>query len=134
MTSLQLFESIQVKLDGSGNGQARLSPYGARNGGLYWTVDAVAVSVETNVLEAVCSVYVSYGVISPDANNLVGTTVTGSTGDTCGVGQDIRPGDWIIVKWTGGDAAKIATARITGSIYPPGVSSGPTNIRTSDRT
>src|SRR6266568_4621969 len=121
---LQLFENVQVRLDGSGNGQVKLSPYGARNGGLSWGVDAVAVSVETQVLEALCSVYVSYGVIQADPTTLVGTTVTGSTGDTCGVGQDIRPGDWVLVKWFGGDAGKIATARITGTVYPPG-SGGP---------
>jgi len=120
--TLQLFENIQVKLDGSGNGSAKLTPYGARNSGLTWDVDAVAVSVSTNVNEAVCSVYISYGNIQADATTLVGTTTTGSTGDTCGVGQTIRPNDFIIVKWTGGDANQIATARITGTVNPQGVS------------
>jgi hypothetical protein len=117
---LQLFENIQVKLDGSGNGSAKISPYGARHSGLTWEIDAVAVSVATNVKESQCSVYISYGNIQSDPTTLVGTTITGSTGDTCGVNQNIRPGDWVIVKWTGGDANQVATARVTGIIYPMG--------------
>jgi len=121
VTNLQLYEDIRVKLDGSGNGTARITPYGARNGGLSWDVDAIAVSVETQVAEAVCSVYISYGQILADPSTLVGTTITGSTGDTCGVGQEIQPGDYISVVWTGGDAGKYAVARITGLVNPPGV-------------
>lgn len=117
---LQLQESATVVLDGSGNGQARISPFGPRNGGLTWDVQAVAVSATSNVIEAQASAYVAYGVCQATADNLVGQTATGSSGDTCGLGVTLQPGDCIIVKWTGGDVGARATMRLVGTINPPG--------------
>jgi len=125
-------DQVQVKLDGSGNGTARISPGQAgspgsgvgasRNSGLLWNVTGVGVSVSTNTSEAQCSVYISYGVLSSTSSDFLGQTSTGSTGDTCNVNTTLKPGDWITVKWTGGDANAIATARILGTVTPPGVS------------
>ena len=122
-------ERATVVLDGSGNGTARITP-GApspgggvgvgRNSGLSWDVTGIAVSVSTNNLEATASAYVSYGVQSATQDDFVGSTVTGSSGDTCTVSSQLRPGDWITVVWKGGDSGGIATFRVLGTVNPPG--------------
>jgi hypothetical protein len=126
-----LHEQASVKLDGSGNGTVRISPglpgapgsgVGAsRNSGLLWNVTGIGVSVVTNTAEAVCKAYISYGVQSAAAGDFQGQTQTGSTGDTCTVNASLRPGDWITLVWSGGDANAVATARIFGTVTPPGV-------------
>lgn len=124
-------DSVSVILDGSGDGTARITPgqpaqgggVGAgRNSGLTWNVTGVAVSVSTNVSEASCSVYLSYGIQSASQNDFQGTTITGSTGDTDTVTAQLRPGDWLTAVWSGGDAGSVATMRVIGTVNPPGVS------------
>lgn len=132
-----LNDSASVTLDGSGNGVARWTPGqsasgvanagGAgpgRNSGYSATVTGVAVSVATNVAEAACSVFVSFGIQSTTANDFQGQTQAGSTGDTCTVNTGpLRPGDWVTAKWTGGDAGQLATAKIFGTVSPPSTGS-----------
>jgi hypothetical protein len=114
-----LNESAQVVLDGSGNGTARLSPQGTRYSGYVWNPVNLYVNVSTNVNEASATAYVSYGIQSNAATDAIGSTVLGSTGDTCGMTQNVKPGDWITVKWTGGDPGSVATMRVTGSVQLP---------------
>lgn len=132
MTDYPLNESASVKLDGSGNGVARISPgqpgapgsgVGAsRYSGLMWLLQGVAVSAATAANDAQASCYISYGIQSATAADLQGSTPTGSSGDTCTVTAVLRPGDWITVKWTGGDPNVVATMRVFGTVSPPGVS------------
>lgn len=127
----QLREPVSVILDGSGNGKAVISPGqaaspgsgvgAARNSGLVWDVEGVSVKVATNVKEATAKCYISYGILSQTDDGFKGQTQTGSTGDTCTVSESLRPGDWITVIWSGGDAGAIATMRVNGTITPPGV-------------
>jgi hypothetical protein len=127
-----LNEQVAVTLNGSGNGTARISPgqpgapgsgVGAsRNSGLQWQLSGVAVSVLTNVAEAQAACYISYGIQSNGPADLQGQTQEGSTGDTCSVTAVLRPGDWVTVVWTGGDAGVVATMRVFGTVTPPGVS------------
>jgi hypothetical protein len=129
-SALDLNETATVTLNGSGNGTARISPGqpgapgsgvgAARNSGLLWNLAGIAVSVATNVKEAQASAYVSYGIQSQTPGDFQGQTQTGSTGDTCTVTASLRPGDWITVEWTGGDAGAVATMRVFGTITPPG--------------
>lgn len=99
-----------VTLNGSGNGTARLGPQRVKE---HWQVTGVGVKVATNVLEAQCSVYVG---TSAGSGTFLGTTATGSTGDTCGVaGMDIQPGQSIFAVWTGGDAGETATLTVFGT-------------------
>jgi hypothetical protein len=125
-----LNESVNVKLNSSGNGIARISPgqpgapgsgVGAsRNSGLVWNLQGVAVSVITAVSNAIAKCFVSYGIMSATAADLQGTTQTGSTGDTCTVTAQLRPGDWVTVTWAAGDANAVATMRVFGTVTPPG--------------
>lgn len=129
---LDLNEPATVVLDGSGNGTAKISPGqpaapgsgvgAARNSGLLWHLAGIGVKVATNTNEAVAKAYVSYGIQSATDNDFQGQTQTGSTGDTCTVTATLRPGDWVTVKWTGGDAGQVATMRLFGTITPPGAS------------
>jgi hypothetical protein len=126
-----LSENFTVTLNGSGNGTARISPgqpgapgsgVGAgRNSGLLWNVDGVAVSVATNTAESNANAFVSYGIMSAGPPDLQGNTQQGSTGDTCTFSASLRPGDWITVTWTGGDPGQVATARVFGTVTPPGM-------------
>lgn len=119
LITADLNESFSVKLDGSGNGIARISPVGTRYSGFQWRPAMLFVSVATAVLQAQATAYVSYGIQSNQPTDAIGNTALGSSGDTCGMSQKIKPGDWISVKWTGGDPNQIATARITGEIDVP---------------
>jgi hypothetical protein len=114
-----LNESAQVVLDGSGNGIAKLSPHGTRYSGYSWLPVNLYVTVATNVKEAQATAYVSYGILSSTPTDAIGQTATGSTGDTCGMTQTVKPGDWISVRWTGGDAGQVATMRVTGKANIP---------------
>lgn len=133
--SYPLTDSVSVTLDGSGNGVALWTPGltgtgvrsagGAspgRNSGLTASVTGVSVSVATNTKEAEATAYVSFGIQSTGQNDFQGQTQSGSTGDTCTINTgDLRPGDWITVKWQAGDPGQIATMKILGTINPPGV-------------
>lgn len=130
MLTDDLDENLSILLDGSGNGTAQLTPGQAgspgsgvgasRYSGLVWQLSAVAVSVATNNKEAQASCYVSRGIQAANANTFQGQTQQGSTGDTCTVTANLRPGDWIIVKWAGGDPGAVATMRVTGTVQLPG--------------
>lgn len=129
-----LNESVSIKLNGSGNGTARISPgqpgapgsgVGAsRYSGLEWNLQGVAVSAGFTAAQAQASCFISYGVQSAGPQDLQGQTQTGSTGDTCTVTATLRPGDWVTVSWTGGDANAVATMRVFGTVTPPGVGGG----------
>lgn len=99
----------QVTLDGSGNGIASIGPQRVRE---HWQLNSVSVSVATNTKEAQCSVYMGT-VIGP--STFFGQTFTGSTGDTCGIGQDMQTGMRIFAKWTGGDPGSVATVIANGT-------------------
>lgn len=132
-TQYQLVESVTVVLNGSGNGTARWTPglraSGAnaggaspgRNSGYSVSLTSVAVSVATNVAEAVAKTYVSYGIQSATSYEFIGQTQLGSTGDTCTITATLRPGDWVTSVWSGGDAGVVATMTVQGSATPPGV-------------
>jgi hypothetical protein len=120
-----LDENFSVILNSSGNGSAKISPYGTRYSGYSWQPSMLYTSVApvppatVIVNNASAVAYVSYGVQSATPRDAIGATQTGSTGDTCGMTQNVRPGDWITVVWTGGDAGAIATARLTGKVTIP---------------
>jgi hypothetical protein len=109
-------QTAQVTLDGSGNGQVSLGPTRARE---HWQVSSVGVNVSTNNNEAQCSVFV--GVPGGLFAQFYGQTVTGSTGDTCGMADtDVQPGQVVTAVWKGGDAGAIAVMTIFGT-YTIGV-------------
>jgi hypothetical protein len=97
-----------VTLDANGNGIASTGPARVRE---HWQVSSVYVTVSTNVLEATCTVFVGTTLGSATA---FGTTFTGSTGDTCGVGIDIQPGMRVWAQWKGGDPGSTGQLNVTG--------------------
>jgi hypothetical protein len=134
-------EGATVTLNGSGNGTARWSPgqppSGAASGGIGigrtsgYTADVTAVAVSVApapgnpviILEAQASLFVSFGIQSATPSDFQGQTVSGSHGDTCTLtgNAPLRPGDWITVTWSGGDAGALATMKIFGTVNPPGI-------------
>jgi hypothetical protein len=132
-------ETRSVVLNGSGNGSAMWTPGQAgapgsgvgasRSSGYTVDVTAVAVSVapapgNTAIInQAQAALYVSYGIQSATPSDFQGQTPTGSTGDTDTLTGNaaLRPGDWITVKWSGGDAGATATMQVMGTVNPPGV-------------
>jgi hypothetical protein len=100
-----------VVLDGSGNGTASVGPTRVRE---HWQLSAAAVAVNQNPTnQAVCQLYVGS---APNNQNFVSQTLTGSSGDTCGLGGvDIQSGMKVWAKWTGGDAGQLATVTVIGT-------------------
>jgi hypothetical protein len=108
---VQLREFATVKLDGSGNGTAKVGPLSARE---TWQPQNVAVSATSNVKEASCNIYVGDRVA---ASNFRDATLSGSTGDSTGKvsGDSVKTGHYIWAVWSGGDANATATMVVTGS-------------------
>jgi hypothetical protein len=100
--------SVSITLNASGNGTVTLGPQIAKE---HWQVASATVSVSTNVKESQCSVFLG---TTPVSSTLYGQTETGSTGDTCTIGQDIQSGQLVIAQWTGGDVGSVATMTLTG--------------------
>lgn len=74
----------------------------------------------TNVNEAQCYVYNGpQGPFTPVAQDLLGATSTGSTGDSFGPSITIWPGQLLIAVWQGGDAGQVATMSYWGSRQVP---------------
>jgi hypothetical protein len=106
-----LDRTVTVVLNGSGNGTASIGPLSARE---VWHVSRVAVSVSTDVNEALCSIYVGD---TPLARNLRDTTSSGSLGDsTDSITDTVKVGDKVWAVWTGGDAGATATLVVTGTV------------------
>lgn len=110
MTRVSLSEQTPITLDIAGNGTARLGPITARE---VWYPANIHVTVSTNVLEAVCEIFVGDGTGN---NNFRDATFTGSSGDsTDKVNADvIKKGHFIFAKWTGGDPGSQAILLVTG--------------------
>jgi hypothetical protein len=100
---------LAVVLSGSGSGTVTFQPNGnnARITTLY-------VKASTSVLQAKCSIY--KGQISD--SNIIGSTVSGSTGAPAFGNIDLTDGETLYVVWTGGDAGATATATFTGHTIP----------------
>jgi len=115
--SLALNSSVQVKLNGSGNGIAQIGPAVP---GLSWQITGVYVSVVTNVAEAVCTVYAApAGPFTLTAQYAIGATVAGSTGDTIGPDVTVWPGQVLVAQWIGGDVGQVATMSFWGTAAAP---------------
>lgn len=114
MAYSQLQASVQVQLDGSGNGSAQIGPQITRE---HWNLVSGNVSVATNVNEATCVLYMASG---PSPTAILGSTATGSTGDTCGLsGVSLLPGQVVLAQWKGGDANAFATLALVGTTGRP---------------
>jgi hypothetical protein len=114
---LALNSAAVVQLNGSGNGQASAGP---RVPGESWQITGVAVSVATNVDEALCYVYAAAaGPFEPQASQLLGATDTGSTGDSFGPAFSFAPGQVLLAQWQGGDAGQTATMSFWGTRTVP---------------
>lgn len=105
---IRLLESKQVTLDGSGNGQVVFDgTYGTR-----WRITRISVDTGSNAApNPIATVY--RGSVQP--TNIVDATYTGNQ-DTAEYPQPIEfvDGESLIVRWTGGNPADVATAVIMG--------------------
>lgn len=109
--TLPLTETLQVTLDGSGNGTVQFRPRGET-----WYPDVISVKVATNTSEAQCRVYA--GPAATDAYFIDGTQ-SGSTGDSTdrlsGYQISAHQTPYVFAVWSGGDAGAVATAILSGS-------------------
>lgn len=112
MTTVPLRESVPIKLNGSGNGTAKVGPISARE---VWHPDNAHVSANANPTnEAQCSIYVGD---SPASINFRDGTFSGSSGDsTDKVNADVVKVGWYVwAVWNGGDANVTAILTVTGT-------------------
>lgn len=100
-----------IKLDGSGNGTAKVGPLSARE---VWHPENVHVQVSTANNEATCTIFVGD---SASQRNFRDATFTGSSGDSSDkVGaDDVKSGSYVWAQWVGGDAGASASLRVTGT-------------------
>lgn len=98
-----LRDSAQVALDASGAGQIRLGP--GRHG-VRWVVRRI--SVQTSTSTAVPEARIYRGSVG-DAAFLSGTFV-GSMDTDDGLSETLSHGEYLTVRWTGGDPGATATA------------------------
>lgn len=105
-----LRETAPIKLNGAGAGTARVGPLSARE---VWYPDNAAVSVDTHVKEAECSVYAGE---SASQSYFRDKADQGSSGDSTGAisADTLKNGQYIWAVWTGGDANATATLTVTG--------------------
>jgi hypothetical protein len=136
-------EVTQAVLNGSGNARINISPGqpgapgsgvgSARNSGLSWDLSSVTISANPAganpgvVTTATVAVYVSWGIFpaSPNPADLIANgnlfpTSAGPSSVNCVMAPNLRPGDWIIVVITGGDPGATVSARVWGTVNPPG--------------
>jgi hypothetical protein len=112
MTSVTLYETGNVVLNGSGNGTVKLGPRSARE---VWHPGLAHVSANANpVNEAACKIFIGY---DASAQYYVDGTFSGSSGDqTDAVASSIvKCGHYVFAVWTGGDPGQVATLSITGT-------------------
>jgi hypothetical protein len=105
--------AASVKLDGAGNGTARIGPQVRE----IWSGLSVYVSAATAVAEAAATLYIGSGL---SAGSAIAQTATGSSGDTWSAINDIpvHLGEQVIVSWVGGDPGVLATVSINGTKTP----------------
>jgi hypothetical protein len=115
MRTLTLSATVNIALNGSGNGTVQAGPVSP---GEVWYPAVVSVSVATNTNEAQCKIY-SGAIVAPFT--FIDGTVDGSTGDSTDrvTGKVLRPGQYIFAQWTGGDAGSTATLNISGTRQVP---------------
>lgn len=110
-------DQIQVKLNGSGAGTARLGPAGH---GITWTLGTISVKTAQTVTTGTCQCQIYVGDDASAVNFLDGT-FSGDTGDSsdAAAGQQIRLGKYVFAVWSGGVAGDTATLNITGTMEIP---------------
>ncbi len=100
--------SVSATFGADGRAVARAGPnvYGSR-----WNVDLMVVSA-TSTLESECKVY--RNVEQPTA--MLDNTRTGNQ-DVSDCNIDVRPGETLVVVWTGGTPGALATVVVNGTLY-----------------
>lgn len=107
MTTVQpIIQNSTVQLNTAGNGTC--PPIGPMSPGETWTVTLISVQCSSNANESTASVYLN--------GALVGTTLTGSTGDTdSAITLAVQNGQTFSCTWIGGDHGATATMTVIGS-------------------
>lgn len=116
MTEVSLSASVQVVLDASGNGTAKVGPLGH---GEVWSPQVASVHVTpkppatTITNSPICKVYVGSSVTD---STFVDGTFTGEQDSTDNVrGTSVRIGQFVWGVWTGGDVGATAILNVTGT-------------------
>lgn len=116
MPRVTLNESAVIRLDGSGNGTARVGPLTARE---VWYPSNVSIKttfpgVQTvPTKESSCDIFMGQAATSQYFRD---NSVQASTGDASGAcsADTVRTGQYIWAAWKGGDAGVQATLTVTG--------------------
>jgi hypothetical protein len=112
LASGRLYESATVKLNGSGNGTAKVGPLTARE---VWYPQNAHVSANQNPTnQAQCYIYIGD---QPVQYNFRDATISGSSGDsTDRINADvIKKGQYIWAVWSNGDPNVTAILTVTGT-------------------
>jgi len=102
-----LHDAARVTLDASGNGQVRLGPSRPNT---RWLIKRVSVQTSTNTLEPEAKIYRG----NVGTASFISGTFTGSSDSDDGLTEELHPGEFLTVRWTGGDVGATATATWSG--------------------
>lgn len=111
-TTVPLYQTAVINLNGSGAGTAKVGPASARE--VWQPANAHVIANAGQVTnEATCLIYVGD---SPTQNNFRDGTFSGSSGDSSDrINADIIKCGWFVwAVWSGGDAGVQATLTVTG--------------------
>lgn len=108
---------VQVQLDGTGAGTARLGPSGH---GITWTLGTISVKTAQTVATGTCNCNIYVG-DDTSAVNFVDGTFSGDTGDSSDAasGEQIRLGKYVFAVWSSGVPGDVATLTLTGTMEIP---------------
>lgn len=101
--------SKSISLNAAGAGSAVIGPTALQQ---VWNVTNLSVRVSTAVKESTAEVY-----LGPAGGNQLGSTNTGSSGDSTDLNITLRAGNVITVVWAGGDANATATVSLYGEVF-----------------
>lgn len=113
-TSIPLSESIQITLDGSGNGSVLIGP---TNPYQVWIPSMASIVVELGNSTVTPSFQLYQG--NGANGQTLGGTYNGAQNSTSISGVTLYPGQKLFGQWTGGPAGAIAILSITGTMEVP---------------
>lgn len=101
-----------VTLDAAGNGTARIGPTAH---GVVWRPDVASIRMTGAIPAGLATCFVYAGSTATDDNFVDSTydVTSASTGNV--TGQELRLGQYVFAKWSGGNPGALATVTVSGA-------------------
>lgn len=111
MTETALNEFVTGTLNASGNGTIRIGP-GAH--GVVWRPQVASIRMTGSTPTGLATCFIYVGDAAVDSNFVDGTYDTQNDSTDRLTGTELRLGQYVLAKWTGGAANATVTLTVTG--------------------